>query len=70
MAQPGGRPSSKSEQITGREQDRIAAGLRERYVAWATIRDLVIALTETRRLMQNSETSSAITSLTCEDAKS
>ncbi len=46
VVQLGGRPVSKSEQITGRERDRIAAGLRERTDQGATIRDLV---TETGR---------------------
>lgn len=41
MGHVGGRAFARSEQITGRERDRIAARLRERYDHGATIRELV-----------------------------
>ena len=41
VGQLGGRGLARSEQITGRERDRIAARLRERYERGATIRELV-----------------------------
>lgn len=41
MGSLGGRAFARSEQITGRERDRIAERLRERYERGATIRELV-----------------------------
>lgn len=41
MGQLGGRGLARSEQITGRERDRLAQRLRERYEGGVSIRELV-----------------------------